>query len=312
MKIGYPCINLSLNCRSSSTFRLRSYSAERLISTVAGNLEGLQQILDFNADHGLFFFRLTSDLVPFASHPVCQYDWAAHFGEEFAEIGAFIRRHGMRISMHPDQFTLLNSPDERVLQNSIAELNYHARILDLLGLDECAKIQIHIGGVYGDKEAAINRFIQRYRQLPLNLRRRLVIENDERHYSLQDCLKISAQTGVPILFDVFHHSLLKHGESIPEALKLTAATWKSEDGIPLVDYSSQKPAARVGSHADSLHKDNFRKFLRSSRPLDFDLMLEIKDKEKSALMALQLASRDVRIQKGHRLSSAHTGGARAA
>jgi UV DNA damage endonuclease len=312
MKIGYPCINLSLNCRSSSTFRLRSYSDERLIQTVSSNLECLLQILDYNARHGLLFFRITSDLVPFASHPVCRYDWAAHFGEKLAEIGAFIRMQRMRISMHPDQFTLLNSPDERVLQNSLAELDYHALILDLMGLDESAKIQIHVGGVYGEKEIAINRLIQRYKQLPVNIGRRLVIENDDRHYSLRDCLKISAQTGVPILFDAFHHSLLNHDESISEALSLAASTWESKDGIPMVDYSSQKPGARSGSHTDSLQADDFRGFLKSSRPLDSDLMLEIKDKEKSALKALQLASRDSRVQKNHRFSEARTRGARAA
>ncbi len=291
MKIGYPCINLSLDCRASRTFRLRSYSEERFQETVRSNLDCLARILQFNLKHGLLFFRITSDLVPFASHLIHRFDWRAHFRDQFAEIGAFIARHSMRISMHPDQFTLLNSPISRVQNNSLAELTYHAAVLDELRLDETAKIQIHVGGVYGDKSASTKRFVERYRRLDESIRKRLVIENDDRHYSLRDCLGIHEQTGVPVLFDAFHHAVYSNGETLAEAIAAAAKTWRSSDGIPMVDYSSQKLGGRIGSHAESLDVRDFRKFLRQSQPYDFDLMLEIKDKETSALKALKIAKR---------------------
>ncbi len=291
MKIGYPCICLSLSCRASSTFRLRSYSAARLKETVAANLDCLRRILEFNAARGILHFRITSDLVPFASHPVCRFRWQTAFRKDFSAIGSFIRKNGFRISMHPDQFTLINSPDRDIVRRSVRELVYHAEILDLLGLDSTAKVQIHVGGVYGEREAAIGRFVSAHARLPKEVRRRLAVENDDRLFPLQDCLRIHELTGVPVAFDVLHHRILNRGEPVREALFAAAKTWRKRDGIPIVDYSCQDPDRRVGAHCASIDLKDFRAFLRLSRPWDFDIMLEIKDKEKSALIALRAAQR---------------------
>lgn len=297
MRIGYPCVNLTLGCSSSRTFRLASYSEERLISTIRSNLECLSKVIEYNASNGLLFFRITSDLVPFASHPINRLDWQAVFKEEFASLGRTIRKSKMRISMHPDQFILINAWDEGVFERSIAELDYHANVLDLMGLDSSAKIQIHLGGVYGDRRASMDRFVQRCRRLPASIRRRLAIENDDISYGFGDCLEVSRKADLPIIFDTFHHSVKNNGEPLGECLKKAAQTWGSQDGILMVDYSSQEPGERVGKHAASLDASHFKRFLEESRPFDFDLMLEIKDKEKSALKALQIASGDKRLCK---------------
>ncbi len=295
MRIGYPCINRSIGCSPSRTFRLASYTEERLRTTVAGNLACLFKILSYNVSNGIYFFRITSDLVPFASHPVCRFDWQSHFSGEFERLGVFIRRNQCRISMHPDQFVLLNALRHDVVQRSIAELDYHAAVLDLMGLDTTAKIQIHVGGVYGDKGAAIQRFLKTYRLLPPAVKRRLVIENDERFYTVSDCLQISHESGVPVLFDVFHHSLNNHGEMMDELLDRIRATWKPADGIMMVDYSSQHPKKRPGAHAETIDPDDFSRFLNLSGSCDMDIMLEIKDKEKSVQRALHEAAGDPRL-----------------
>ena len=123
MRIGYPCINRSIGCTPSSTFRLASYSDNRLRETIEGNLTCLKKILSYNADNGLLFFRITSDLIPFASHPVCTFPWQKHFADEFSAIGEYIQKQRFRISMHPDQFVLLNAPDQGVLERSITDLD---------------------------------------------------------------------------------------------------------------------------------------------------------------------------------------------
>jgi len=148
VKIGYPCINTRIGCTANSTFRLKNYSKENLIEKVTNNLNCLRKILEFNAKNNLLFFRISSDLVPFASHPVCRFDWVKHFKREFKEIGDYIKKNNIRISMHPDQFVLINAKDKDIVKRSIKELDYHCSVLDAMGLDGSAKVQIHVGGVY--------------------------------------------------------------------------------------------------------------------------------------------------------------------
>ena len=296
MKIGYPCRNLTIGCSSGKTFRLKSYSEERIISTVQDNLRCLLDMCRFNAEHGILFLRITSDLIPFASHPVCRFDWRTFFADSLDEIGALIRSQGMRISMHPDQFTLINSIDPAIFARSNAELAYHAAVLEALGLDTRAKIQIHIGGVYGDRKASIDRFVERFGLLDQSIRQRLIIENDDRRYTLRDCLGVSERTGLPVLFDVLHHEVNGSGESLRQAVRLTKATWSDKDGIPMVDYSSQAKGRKPGVHTNSIDLAHFVAFLEDTRPFDFDVMLEIKDKERSAMKALDGASVDPRLQ----------------
>ena len=288
MKIGYPCINRGIGCTANSTFRLASYSEERLIQKVENNLNCLFQILQYNVQNGFYFFRISSDLVPFASHPVSTFDWAGHFRAQFRKIGNFIKEHNIRISMHPDQFVIINALKEDVVERSVVELEYHCTVLDKMALDSTAKIQIHVGGVYGDKRSAMDRFIERYSSLSKSLTSRLVIENDDRSYSLKDCLSVHERINIPIIFDAFHHQCLNNGETLRQGLQLSASTWQESDGIPMVDYSSQQRGQRPGSHAKTLNITMFKKFLRDTKGLDFDLMLEIKDKETSAMKALKI------------------------
>ena len=299
MKIGYPCINNSISRNSPSTFRLASYSEHKLAQTIEGNLIHLNQILKYNVKNNLLFFRISSDLIPFASHPICEFNWCKHFQTEFVQIGDFIKKHNIRISMHPDQFVILNSPNSKIVENSINELKYHCRVLDEMDLDATAKVQIHIGGVYGNKVEAINRFTRIFndssRLIDYAIKKRLVIENDDRLYSLKNCLSINQETSIPIVFDSFHHELLNNEEPIRIALEKAMSTWKmSRDGFPIVDYSSQNSVKgkenkrRKGKHAERIDLILFKKFLEETQNLDFDIMLELKDKEKSALKALDV------------------------
>lgn len=295
MKIGYPCINRTIECKGNRTFRLKSYSEERLVETVTNNLECLESILRFNSDHGLLFFRITSDLIPFASHPICTFHWQETFRNQFRSIGRYIEDHNIRISMHPDQFTLINSQREDVFLRSLRELVYHADVLELMGLDMTAKIQIHVGGVYGEKKRSMDRFIERYESLDRRIAQRLVIENDHRSYTLSDCLEIHHQTGIPVLFDSLHHALNNHDESIEESVRNASKTWKRHDGLPMTDYSLQEPGARPGTHAKSIDLNNFADYLEETGFTDIDIMLEIKDKETSALRALPILQKDRRF-----------------
>lgn len=283
MKIGYPCINLTLPCTCSSTFRLRNFSRERFLKTVENNLNCLFEILKWNKERNIQFFRISSGLIPFADHPVCKIDWQKIFKKDFLEIGEYIKKNKMRVSMHPDHFTILNSLNEDIVKKSIKTLEYHNDILDLMELNYTHKMQIHVGGVYGDKETSKKRFVRNYKNLPLKIKKRLVLENDDRSFSLKDCLEVSKDSGIPVLFDVFHHSILNNGESIKEGLTLASKTWKKDDGPILIDFSTQGKNKKKGAHAGYIDKKVFNKFLKKNQKIKKDIMLEAKMKDKALL-----------------------------
>jgi UV DNA damage endonuclease len=296
LRIGYPCINLTVKNQYPSTFRLKSYSERRFNETVKNNLNHLLSILNFNRINKIYFFRISSDIIPFASHPICDIEWTETFKVELKEIGDYISKNNIRVSMHPDQFVILNSKSKGVVKNSIRELQYHCKLLDSMKLPSSAKIQIHGGGVYGDKEKAKKDFINNFSELlEGNLRSRLVIENDDRSYGLQDCLDINSEIGIPIVFDTFHHECLNNGENFQHALSSFVKSWKYPvDGNPIIDYSSQSIGDRKGKHAKTLDKNHFfymyNEFRNSTKEnqIDLDIMLEIKNKEESALLALKM------------------------
>ncbi len=289
MRIGYPCINRKIGCTPNSTFRLINYSDELCVEKTRSNLACLIEVLKFNVDNGLHYFRISSDLVPFASHPICKVKWWRSLKKEFNKIGRFISDNSIRVTMHPDQFVLINSSRKDVVEKSIAELLYHARVLDLMQTEISSKIQIHVGGVYGDKPSAIEKFLTEFEKLPKEVTSRLAVENDDRLYSLSDCVFINRQCGVPIVFDVFHHACLSNGEDVRFAMEEALRTWRKDDGALMVDFSTQKRGARKGAHAEHLNVKMLEKFFKTVKGLNFDLMLEVKDKEQSAIEALKLA-----------------------
>ena len=297
MKIGYTALNWTIGCHGARTFRLKSYSHQKFVETARNNLDCLLTVLKFNVENNLLFFRITSRLIPFASHPVMDFDWKDYFKDNFNEISDFIHENNIRISMHPGQFVVINSKDPEVFDQGLNELKYHSEVFNILNLDSTAKMQVHVGGVYGDKEKSMERFIERYKNLNKDIKRRLVIENDEKSYNLSECLAINKKTKIPVLFDYFHHELNNASEDLQECFEEFMKTWKSKDGLPLVDYSSQNPEKSKGTHIESIDIDHFKNFLKETMNFDFDIMLEIKDKETSALKAADILKCDERFNK---------------
>ncbi len=254
------------------------------------NLECIKKTLQFNQKHKLLFYRI-ADFIPFVSHPVSLplKEILDFFQDELEDIGAYIQKHNFRISMHPGQYAIINSPKEDVVDKAIQELLCDTLVLDKMGLNSTAKVQIHVGGVYGDKIAAIRRFIQNYMKLPDNIKDRLAIENDDRLFDLQDCLTIHKEIEIPVIFDVFHHSIKNNNENVVQAIQLALETWTENiDGILMLDWSSQQPEAKLGKHANTIDIKEFRAFIQSTKGFNFDIMLEIRDKEQSALKAIKV------------------------
>lgn len=288
LRLGYACVNTLLPS-SARTLRLANVTPERLRQLIAANLDALERILLWNEAHRIQVFRLTSNLIPFASHPVNTLAWWDEFVQRFGELGALVTRSGARLSTHPGQYTVLSSLNPAVVEAAVAEVEYHARLFTALGLDGSHKIVLHVGAGAGDPTATCERFAAAFERLSPGARERLTLENDER-WPLDLVLRLAAPLGLPVVFDAFHHRLAPSTVDLDvrEAALAAAETWASEDGRQEVHFSTQDPGKRPGAHAQTVDLDAFAAFVDAVGDLPLDCVLEVKDKEQSVLRAREL------------------------
>lgn len=284
MKIGYACIPLTINARTNRRLTLKNFSEKMFLEVLEQNLIDLRGILENNEKCNIKLFRISSDIVPLGSHSINEIDWHRHFQNELNEIGEYIKKCGMRVSMHPGQYTVLNAEKEEIVVKAIKDLEYHARFLDSLGVDSRNKIILHIGGGYGDKFAAMNRFIENFKRLPLSVKNRLVIENDDKIFNINDVLFVGSEINTPVIFDYLHHQCNHEIEmSLKEIMNKVAKTWKEKDGNIKVHYSQQNLRKQVGAHSNTIIVKNFLEYYESVKEFNLDIMLEVKDKDISAI-----------------------------
>ena len=280
IRLGYVGVNTLLPS-ASNTFRIANYTEERMLETARMNLKALKNILDWNAQNGVFVFRITSQLIPYGSSLINSNVWQEIFFNEFKTIGKFIRDNGMRVSMHPGQYTVLNTPDKSFYINGLRDLVYHNSILDLMELDSSNKIIIHGGGAYGDKRRSLKILETRIQDLPREITNRLALENDERVYNAEDIAKFCNKTGLPGVFDIFHHQILPSFESYSnrKIVFLFMQNWINVR--QKIHYSNQQHGKRRGAHSESIDMRDFAILYEEIKDLDLDLMLEVKDKQES-------------------------------
>ncbi len=299
-RIGYACINLTTGIPVNRTCRLANANEEKLREIIISNLSGLKKVLQWNSENNIKLFRISSDTIPFASHPVNKVKWWKDYKDELDEIGKFIKEQDIRVYMHPNPVVYLNSPDSDVVRRSIEELEWHVKFLDSLNINYTHKIVFHSGGIYGNKADAIKRFIKVYNNLAENLKNRLTLENDDRSYNVWDVMNINESTGIPLVFDNLHHEVLNTGKNeakdIETILKKFFSTWDEKSGLPDIHYSTQKENARAGSHSESIDLKEFAEFFLKYYHLDFDIIFETKDKDKSVLAAYEMFKTDKRFK----------------
>lgn len=286
---GYCCINLTLEkergIKIGRSMIKKTFQAKG--STYAGelaeaNLRDMIEIIKWNNQQGIKLYRMSSDMFPWMSEYELQDLPNFSNIKKLLELaGKIAMDNGQRIGFHPGQFCVLPSPSPQVVENTINELDKHAQILDLMGLPEnqTYSMNIHVGGSYGDKDAAMQRFVDNFKRLSKSAQNRLVLENDDKpaQYSVSDLYEIYKQIGTPITFDYHHHRCYKDPMPEEEALRLAASTWPK--GIrQLCHYSSAKKLHEdstviIRAHADYLY-ENIETY-----GMDLDIELEVKAKE---------------------------------
>ena len=295
--LGYACINMTLSEQPKSkrittnrsmikrTFKAKGlpYASELALL----NVLDLEKIIQWNEDNDIKFYRMSSDIFPWASE--YEFEQLPDFEAIAASLkrsGDLARKYGQRLTTHPGPFNKLTSPREQVILNTITDLENHARIFDLMGLPRTpyAKINIHVGAHYNDKQMAISNFCRNFDRLSDSAKSRLTVENDDKAslYSTKELYEeVYERIGIPIVHDLHHHTFCTGGIDQEEALLMASMTWG--DVRPVVHYSEsrsrekQDPKIRANAHSDMIVDEI------NTYGLDVDVMIEAKSKELALL-----------------------------
>ena len=296
MNLGYACINMELNARKGDdrittnrtmikkTFQEKGldYASELILQ----NVIDLNQIIDWNEQNNIKFFRMSSDIFPWASEYYQDWDNVPHI--DLIKIwlenaGLKAEEYGQRITSHPGPFNVLVSPNENVVQNTITDLTIHGDIMDFMGLSRTPynKLNIHCNGVYGDKQSALDRFCKNFERLPESVQTRLTVENDDKAsmYSVKELYDgIYKRINIPIVFDYHHHRFCDGGLSEQEALELAMSTWP-KDIVPVVHYSESRSKEQLDESIRPQAHSDLIKELPNTYGNKVDIMVEAKHKE---------------------------------
>lgn len=293
IRFGLCCIfkEQAIKFRRTTAGHLKKFTRpeqlNRLNDICLSNARSLKQALVFCRDQGIGDFRINSQILPLKTHPEVGYEISdlpegGRVTEAFEDCRRFGMENDIRTGFHPDQFIVLSSPDPDVVSRSVADLIYQTEVAGLVGADV---INIHGGGVYGDKASALKRLVRTITTLPDDVRDRLTLENDDRSYTPEDLLPVCRETGTPLVYDVHHHRCLPDTLSVAEATWAALATWNRE---PLFHLSSpingwEGPDTR--KHHDYINPDDFPEEWAG---LDITVEVEAKAKELAVLRLIKM------------------------
>ncbi|MGL4374744.1 MAG: UV DNA damage repair endonuclease UvsE [Turicibacter sp.] len=289
VRLGYVAIALKLEgMTTSSPVTYKKYSSlsseidqiNLLKKVTQSNLEALIKVLEYNREHDIHFYRMTSKLIPLATHKDVLWDYSPYIKKQCERVGEIIFQSKMRVDAHPDQFNVLNSVNDQVVKATIDTLQHQLDLYNLFHIND-GKMVLHVGGKAGGKEAAITRFIDNFHKLSPAMQRSLIIENDDKVFSASDVLGLCQQLRIPMVLDVHHHNCYHEGECLKELLPAIFKTWDNQLVPPKIHFSSPKEFINDRRHSDYLEVDEFLGFIDLAKSInsDFDVMIEAKQKD---------------------------------
>ena len=284
IRLGYVAISKVIENTTSKTITYTNFkkdkNIEKIYNLINNNLNALEEILNYNIKNNIHFYRLTSKLIPLATHKDVEFDYITPFKQKFNKLGKIIKNNNLRIDLHPDQFAVLNSVNKEVVENTIKILEYHYKILDALNIKDKVII-LHVGGNNFGKEKSITRFINNFNKLPEYLKQCIVIENDDKIFNIKDTLYISKKLNIPMVLDYHHYLCNNDGEKIEDYIEDIFNTWHKK--TPKIHFSSPKSNLKkeFRAHHDYINLYTFIEFIEKIKFVneDFDIMIEAKAKD---------------------------------
>ena len=291
INLGYVGNPVTLLDIYSHTLTFKEYSKYKdslgrkiLISRIKLNFDNFLKVLKYNNDNKIKFYRMTHTMFPLVTHPLVDIDYKNIFKNEFNKLKEAINKYNIRIDTHPDEFCLLSSEKNDVTNNSIEILKFHLEIFKLLGIN--SKCVLHIGSAKPTKEEALNRFKNNFNRLPKELKSLVILENDDKTYTVTDTLMLCEELNIPMVLD-YHHFICNHekNENINKLLPRIIKTWINTNIRPKMHFSNSLSTKQKRNHSTYLNYNSFIKFLKLLKPLntDIDIMLEAKGRDEALL-----------------------------
>jgi UV DNA damage endonuclease len=291
IRLGYVAMSVILEDASpSQTMTYKRFqqltdvdaAIVRLETIARSNIHHCLRLLKHNAGHGVPFFRLSSRLIPLATHPDLKgWDYISSLEDDFKELGRFARDHKMRLDFHPDHFNVINTPKTEIFKSTLINLDYHIRILKAMNIEPVHRLVLHVGGVYQDKPLALERFISNWGLVPPAIQQAIILENDDKSYHIMDVLNLCEKLGVPMVFDLHHHLANHCDPDWKSHWHRIVRTWENASLPIKMHISSPKSEQAFRSHADYVDAEMFLGFLKEidgSVP-QIDCMIEAKKKD---------------------------------
>ena len=286
VRLGYVALSKALDdVTTSSTITYtnyinKNYNTSKLLEITKNNLDSLYKIIKYNVKNNFHFYRLTSKLVPLATHDKVNFDYITPFLDKYKKIGKLINDNNIRVDTHPDQYAVLNSMDSKIVKNTVEILEYHYKIMDALGIKDKIII-LHVGSSACGKKSSITRFINNFNKLPDHIKKCITVENDDKVYNIKDVLELCHKINVPMVLDYHHFICNNEKEDINDYLKEIINTWDGK--LPKMHFSSPKSKLKkeFRSHSDYINKECFIEFINilKKQDKDIDIMLEAKAKD---------------------------------
>ncbi|MBM4761570.1 UV DNA damage repair endonuclease UvsE [Bacillus sp. B15-48] len=266
---------------------------EKLLTITRLNLESTERMIHYNLAHQLPLYRFSSSIVPLATHPEVRWDFVTPFVDEWRRIGNLAKAKGLRTSFHPNQYTLFTSTRPEVSDNAVIDMSYHYEMLEAMGLENDAVINIHIGGAYGNKPETLVRFHKNLQKLPLAIKHRMTLENDDKTYDAEETWRTCQKEEIPFVFDYHHHMANPCEMPLEELLPACFSTWKRIGMRPKIHLSSPKSESAYRAHADYVDVEFVKPLIKIVRELgeDVDFMIEAKRKDQAALALIENLSK---------------------
>ncbi len=302
VRFGFVAMSVLLEQASpSKSVTLKTYrklreqdpqaALEKVKQAARENLVNSLRLLRHCLAYSVKVYRFSSKIIPLATHPeLACWDYIKDLKPQLAEIGSFVRENKIRVTFHPDHYTLINSLKEEVFLSSVNDLIHHCRILNAMGLDEQAKLVIHVGGGYDNKEESLERFITNWGRIPKGIAKRVTLENDDKTFTAKHTLYLCEKLQLPMVFDI-HHFRCNHEENttMEEVYPRFIGTWKGTGLPPKIHVSSPRSDTDLRSHHDYVDTGSIYEFLKmaSSFKTNIDVMVEAKQKDKAMLDLVQ-------------------------